>query len=105
MPLGSEKEAKDAAGSTELEGSVVPARRKLTISCNFPLNNVKAHVESAGARRRGRNNTAKLSADELGRRRRECVNARRRRHDDFSEKGEATAVNRQQAMNALKMEE
>ena len=52
---------------TDLEGPVVPARRKLIISGNLPPNNVKVHVESAGARRRGRSCTAKFSAD--GRRR------------------------------------
>ena len=53
-----------AEGPTALEGPVVPARRKLTISDNLPPNNVIAHVESEGARRRGRSSTAKLSADE-----------------------------------------
>ena len=113
------EETKDVArlaeGPTELEGPVVPTRRKLIISGNFPPNNVKAHVESAGARRRGRSRTAKFSADERRRRRRECVDVRRRGHDDFSEEVGATgadseehvtgAVNRQLAMNAVEMEE
>ena len=95
-------------------GSVAPARWKLAISGNLPPNNVKALVESAGARRRGRSSTAKFSADERGRRRRECVDVRRRGCNDFSEEGGATgadceghvtgAINRQQAMNALKVE-
>ena len=37
-----------------MKGHVVPARRKLAISGNIPPNNVIAHVESTGARRRGR---------------------------------------------------
>ena len=44
--------ARLAIGSTYLGGPVVPARRKLTISGIFPPNNVIAHVESTGARRR-----------------------------------------------------
>ena len=36
MPSNHEEEAKDAAGPSELEGSVVPALRKLTISGNLP---------------------------------------------------------------------
>ena len=51
-------EAGLAEGPTDLEGSVVPARRKLTISGNLPPNNVIAYVESAGARRRGRTRPA-----------------------------------------------
>ena len=46
-----------AAGSTNLEGLVVPRRRTLTISGNLPPNNAIAHVESAGASRRGRSST------------------------------------------------
>ena len=102
-------------GTTDFEGLVVPARQKLTISSNLPPNNVKAHVESAGARRRRRSSTAKFSDDERGRRRRERVGVRRRGHGDFSEEGGATendnnghvpgTVDRQQAMNALEMEE
>ena len=69
VPLDHEKEAKDAAGRTESEGLVVPARRKLTIRGNLSPNNFKAHVESAGARRRGRSCTAKFSTDERARRR------------------------------------
>ena len=67
VPSDHKQEAKDAAGQTELEGLVVPARQKLAISGNLPPNNVNSHVESAGARRRGRNITTKLSADEQGR--------------------------------------
>ena len=67
-PSDSEEEAKDvaglAAGSTDLEGLGVPARRKLTICGNIPPNNVIAHVESTGARRRGRSSAAKFSADD-----------------------------------------
>ena len=40
------------------EGPVVLARRKLTISINLPPNNVKAHMESAGARRHGKSSIA-----------------------------------------------
>ena len=70
-------------------------------------------MESAGARRRGRSSTVKLSADERGRRQIECIDVRRRGQDDFSEEGGATGadsegsvpgpVNRQEAMNALRM--
>ena len=52
-----------AAGSTCLEGRFVPARRKVTISGNFPPNNVIAHAELTGARRRGRSSDATFSAD------------------------------------------
>ena len=114
VPSDHEEEAKGAAGPTELEGPVVPAHRKLTISGNLPPNHIKAHVESAGGRRRGRSCTAKFSADERRRRQRECVDVRRRGHDGFLEGDGATgadseghvpgAVNRQQAMNALEME-
>ena len=118
-PSNVEEETKYVAGltggPTDLKGPVVPARRKLTISGNLPPNNVKSHVESAGARRRRRTSIVKFSADERGRRQRECVNVRRRGHDDFSEEGGATgadseghvtgAVNRQQVINALEMEE
>ena len=62
-PSDSKEETKDvaglSAGPTDLEGPVVPARRKLTISSNLPTNNVIAHVESTGARRRGRNSAGK----------------------------------------------
>ena len=102
------------AGSTDLEGPVVPARRKIIISGNLPPNNVIAHVKSAGARRRG-SSLAKVSADERRKRRGACVDARRWGHDDFAEEGGDTgadseehvtgAVNRQQAMNALEMKE
>ena len=93
---GSEEETKGvvglAEGPTELEGPAIPARRKLTISGNLPSNNVKVHVELAGVRRRGRSSTTKFSADERGRRRRECVDVRRRGHDNFPEKGGATGA-------------
>ena len=72
-------------------------------------------MESAGGRRHGRSSTAKFSADERGRRRNECIDVRRRGHDDVSEEGGATgadneghvtgAVNRQRAMNTPEMEE
>ena len=118
-PSDSEEETKDVAGfavgSTDLEGLVVPARRKLTISGNLPPNNVIVNVESTGARRRERSNAAKFSVDERGRQREECVDVRRQGHGDFSGEGGDTradsqghvteAVNRQQAMNALEMEE
>ena len=105
-----------ADGPRDLEGPVVPASRKRTIGGNLPPNNLKAHVEPAGARRRGRRSTAKFSADERGRQRGECVDVRRRGHDVFfSEESRATgpdseghvtgARNRQKTMNALEMEE
>ena len=104
-----------ATGSTDLEGPDVPARRQLTISGNLAPNNMKAHVESMGARRRERSSAAKFYADERGRRRGECVDVRPRGNDEFAEEGGAIgadseghaigAVNRQQAMNALEMEE
>ena len=104
-----------AEGPTDLEGPVVPASRKRTIGVNLPPNNLKAQVEPAGARRRGRRSTAKFSADKRGRQRGECVDVRRRRHDVLSEESGATgpdseghvtgAVNRQKTMNALEMEE
>ena len=72
-----------AEGSTDLEAPVVPASRKRTIGGNLPPNNLKAHVEPAGARRRGRRSTAKISADERVRQRGECVDVRRRGHDGF----------------------
>ena len=50
VPWDSEEETKDVAGLTagltDLEGPVVPTRRKLTISGNLPPNNAIAHVES-----------------------------------------------------------
>ena len=88
------EETNDVAGlaerPTNLEGPVVPARRKLTISGNFPLNNVKTHVKWAGACRCARRSTAKFSNDERRRRRREYVDVRRRGRDDLSEEGGAT---------------
>ena len=70
-PSNSEEEAKYveglAEGTTDIGGPVVPARRKLAISDNLPPNNVKAHVESVGARRRGSRSTTKFSTDERGR--------------------------------------
>ena len=47
-----------AAGSTDWKRPVVHARQKLTISGNLPQNNVNAHVESTGARRRERRSAA-----------------------------------------------
>ena len=104
-----------AEGPTDLEGPVVPVSRKRTIGGNLPPNNLKAHVEPAGARRRGRRSTAKFSTDERGRQRGKCVDVRRRGHDVLSEESGATgpdseghvtgAVNRQKTMNALEMEE
>ena len=104
-----------AEESTDLEGLVVPARPKLAISSNLPLNNVNAHEESTGARKYERSSAAKFFVDERERRRGECVNMRRREHDDFAEESGDTgadseghvagAVNRQQAMNALEMKE
>ena len=77
-----------AALSTHLKGPVIPARPQLTISDNLSPNNVNAHVESTGACRREKSSAAKFSADERrsrrGRRRGECVDVRRRGHDDFS---------------------
>ena len=72
-----------AEGPTDLDGPVIPALRKLTIGGNFPPNNINAPMESAGAHTRGRSSTAKFSADERGRQRRDCVDVRRRGHDDF----------------------
>ena len=118
-PSDPDEKTKYAAGlaerPTDLEGPVVPASRKRTIGSNLLLHNLKAHVEPAGARRRGRRSTAKFSADEGGRQRGECVDVRRQGHDVFSEKSGTTgpdseghvtgAVNRQKTMNALDMEE
>ena len=76
-PLGPGVEINDVAGlkeeSTNLEGPVVPARRKLTMSGNLLPNNVIAHVQSTGARRRGRSSTEKFSADKRGRRQGGCI--------------------------------
>ena len=108
-----------AAESTDLEGLVVPARWKLTIKDNLPPNDIIAHVESAGARRRGRSSAAKYSADDRRSRREgrrvEYVDIRLRGLDDSAEKGGGTGadverhvtgvVNRQKTMNALEMEE
>ena len=68
-------------------------------------------MESTGARRRERGSAKYLFADERGRRRGDCVDVQRRRHDDFSDEGGAIgadseehvagAVNLQKAMNAL----
>ena len=118
---GEEKKDEEglATGSTDSEGSVVPARRKLTISGNIPPNNVIAHVESTGARRRERSSAAKSSADDRRsrrvRREGEYAGMRRRGLDDFAEEGADTGadseghatgtVNRQQAMDAMEMEE
>ena len=71
-PSDSEEETNDTAGlaeePTDLEGPIVPARRKPAISGNLQPNNVKAHVESVGARRRERISPAKFSTYERGRR-------------------------------------
>ena len=98
-----------------MEGLVIPARRKLTNNGNLLPNNVNAHVELTGARRRKRGSAVKFCADERERRQGECVDLARRGHDDFSDEGGATgadseghvtgAVNQQQTMNALEMEE
>ena len=118
-PSDSEEGTKNVAGleagSTDLKGLAVPARRKLTISRNLPPHNVNGHEESTGARRRERSSAAKFSADERGRRREECVDMRRRGLNDFAEEGGDTgadsegrvtrAVNRQQAINAQQMGE
>ena len=104
-----------AEGSTDVEGPVIPARRKLTTDGILPPNNVDAHVKSTGARRRERSSAAKFSADERGRQRGECVDVLRRGYNEFADEGGDTgadseghitgAINRQQAMNALEMEE
>ena len=71
-PPNSEEETKDlaglAVGSTDSEGPAVPARRKITTSGNLRPNDVNAHVELTGARRRERSSAAKFSANERGRR-------------------------------------
>ena len=74
------------AGSTDLQGTVVLARRKITISGKLPPNNVITHVGSAGAHRHG-NSAAKFSADDRERRQGECVHVQLRGPDDFEEKG------------------
>ena len=100
-----------AAGSTDLKGPVIPAPQKLTISGNLPPNNVNMPAESPGARRREKSSAAKCSADERGRWRGECVDVRRRGHDDVSKEGGATRAdseghatgegNREETMNSL----
>ena len=100
-----------AAGSTDLKGPVIPAPQKLTISGNLPPNNVNMPAESPGARRREKSSAAKCSADERGRWRGECVDVRRRGHDDVSEEGGETRAdreghatgegNREETMNSL----
>ena len=93
-PSDPDEKTKHAAGlaeePTDLEGPVVPASRKRTIGGNLPPNNLKAHVEPAGARRRERRSTAKFSADERGRQQGECVDVRRRGHDVLLEESGAT---------------
>ena len=74
-----------AAGSIDLEGLIVPTHWKFIISGNLPSNNIIPHVEFAGARRRGRSSTTKLSAHKRGRRLRQCVDVWRREHDEFAE--------------------
>ena len=65
-PSDSEVETKDEAGleagSTDLEGPVVPSLQMLTITGNLPPNNFVAHVESTSAWRHG--SAAKFSADD-----------------------------------------
>ena len=89
-PSDSKAGAKDVAGfaegSADLEGLVLPARRKFTIS-NNPPNNVIAHVESIGACSRGRSGVAKFSADERKRQREECVDVRRQGRDGSIARG------------------
>ena len=67
-PSDSEEETKDATGFTAglapLEGLVVPARRKPTISGNLAPNNFIGHVESMSARRRERSSAAKFFTNE-----------------------------------------
>ena len=122
-PSDSEEETKNvaglAAGSMDLGGLVVPARRELNTGRNLPPNNVIAYVEWTGARRRGRSSAAKYATDDRrrrrGRRRGEYVDMRRWGLDNFVEKGEDVGadseghvigeVNRQQAMNVLEMGE
>ena len=84
-----------AVGSTDLEGPVVLAHRKLTIGGNLPPNKALAHVESTGARRRGRSSAAQFYADERGRRRKECVDVRRRGRDKFADEGEDIVADRE----------
>ena len=121
--MDTEQETKDVAGSaaglTDLGGPVVPAHRKLTSSVNLPPNNVIAHVESTGTRRRGRSSAEKFFADDRrrrrGRRRGDRVGVRQLGLDDFADEGRNTETGseghvtgtkiRQQAMNALEMEE
>ena len=82
-PSDSEEETKDVAGlaaeSVDLEGSVVPVRRKLTISGNLPPNNDISHVESTGARRKEQRRKvfcrSKKSARKATRRERRCATA------------------------------
>ena len=72
-PSDPEDETKDLEGlatrSTNLEGSIVPARQKLIISGNLSPNNVITHVESTGERRRGRSSAARFSPDDRRNRR------------------------------------
>ena len=85
-PSDPELDTKDegglAAASTDLEGPVVPARRKLIISGNLPSINIIAHVVLTGARRRGKSSAATTCANDRrspqGRRRVERVGVRRR---------------------------
>ena len=67
-PSDSEEETKDVTGlaarSKDLEGPVVHARQKLTISGNLQPNIAGAHVESTGAGRRGRRSTVEFAADD-----------------------------------------
>ena len=108
-------EAGLAEGPTDLEGSAVPASRKRTIGGNLPPNNLKAHVEPAGARRRGRRSTqSSLPTNEEGNE--ESVSMCNGGGTMFFQRisgatgpdseGHVTgAANRQKMMNALEMEE
>ena len=51
-----------AEGAMDLEGPAVPASRKRTIGGNLPPKILKAHMEPAGVRRRGRRSTATRKA-------------------------------------------
>ena len=110
VTLDSEENIKDVAGLVEgsayLEGLVVPARQKIITNGNLPRNNDIGHVESTDSHGREIGSVVKVSAEERGTRREECVDVRRRGLNNFAEEGGDTgAVNRQQEMNALEMGE
>ena len=112
-------EAEPVVGSTDLEGPVVPALWKLTISGNLPPKNVIVHVESTVACRYEMSSAAFFSADDQrcrrGRRRGEYVGVRRWGLSNFAGEGGGTGANsegrvtrtenRQQAMDSPEMEE